>query len=83
MDINNGGPVFPVSPEESRGKVSSIHGGMTIRDWFAGMALQGEISTQCESDGWFNSPSKFTDAAEKCYALADAMLGVGDSETPQ
>ena len=41
--------------------------GVTLRDWFAGMALQGIIITQVA--GWDRS-----DEAEYAYACADAML---------
>lgn len=41
--------------------------GMELRDWFAGMALQGYLSAQ---EGW-NDPDKIAAVA---YAYADAML---------
>ena len=40
---------------------------MTLRDWFAGMALSGLIPHL--SSGPCNAA-----AAERCYAIADAML---------
>ena len=33
------GPAFPVSDEASRGKVASIHGEMTLRDYLAAKAM--------------------------------------------
>ena len=56
--------------------------GMTIRDWFAGMALQGIMS-----DPDFNSDFEYPNPefgkpniivrdtmAERCYRMADAMM---------
>lgn len=47
MKTNDGGPAFPLpaylDDEDGSGKRSIImeSDGMTLRDWFAGMALQG------------------------------------------
>ena len=53
--IDDGGPAFPVCvehtmtpPEEFPGALFTkivSHGGLTLRDWFAGMAMQGMLST--------------------------------------
>lgn len=42
---------------------------MTLRDWFAGIALSGLNAASDYSSGPCNAA-----AAERCYALADAML---------
>ena len=48
-----------------------VHDGMSLRDWFAGMALQG-IS---RPDGWgFNQPHQAKLYSKRAYLLADAML---------
>lgn len=55
----NGGPAFPVREWPSQG-------GMSLRDWFAGMAL-AEVP----------DPASISDApttAALAYAIADAML---------
>jgi hypothetical protein len=41
--------------------------GMTLRDWFAGMALSGMMS-----GGWV--PYSEKDTAERLYRIADAMI---------
>jgi DNA-binding transcriptional regulator YdaS (Cro superfamily) len=47
--------------------------GMTLRDWFAGKALVGELGSQSPEIGeWPNSQLK--GLAERCYCIADAML---------
>jgi len=56
---NDGGPVFP-SPAASVGHEV----GMSLRDWFAGMALQ---YLQPGHDKW-------SEIATDAYDLADAML---------
>ncbi len=63
--MTDGGPAFPI-----------IHSGivqregMTLRDWFAGMALQG-LCRAC-TDGW----QSFAEEAmsKRCYEQADSML---------
>lgn len=66
---NNGGPAFPTPDTEVLGGVSVGNPGMSLRDWFAGKALQGmaqwrqlkEIESQ-------------EDVASTAYSVADAML---------
>ena len=43
--IKDGGPAFPKSDAEILGGASVGQVGMSLRDWFAGMALQGMIAT--------------------------------------
>jgi hypothetical protein len=62
-----GGPAFPLHPS-IRPALDTDVCGMTLRDWFAGKALQGATIR-----GW--SPGVSMDAvAKQCYELADAML---------
>ena len=48
----------------SRGEV-----GMSLRDWFAGLAMQGQIA-----HGDHNNGSDFEMIADGAYTMADAML---------
>jgi hypothetical protein len=63
-NTNTGGPAFPahwngMQPPQT---------GMSMRDWFAGKAMQGATIR-----GW--PPGVSMDAvAKQCYELADAML---------
>ena len=76
MKTNDGGPMFPSHTItcDKTGKLASIsvHSeGMSLRDWFAGMALQGFCS-QCATDGgWSWKPEE---ACREAYNIADAML---------
>ena len=64
MSRNDGGPAYPVV----RGKHDVLSRGMTLLDWFAGMALQGLISVP--EDGAIHPPTD----AKTAFELADAMI---------
>lgn len=66
--INDGGPAFPNAPGYE------IYYGMTLRDYFAGKALQG---TQANPDGWTSNEK----CAAWCYQMADAMLAERERTT--
>ena len=67
--INDGGPAFPCvyysEPIGSIGPQLTIKGGMSIRDYFAAAALQGNLIEPTASND---------DVAKWAYSLADAML---------
>lgn len=52
---------------------------MTLRDWFAGQAISARLkiaedyNDSCRANGT-DSRLAFSDVAESCYELADAML---------
>ena len=48
--------------------------GMTLRDYFAGQALAGNLEQGIENDmlsGWWHAPE---DIADRAYEIADAMI---------
>ena len=56
---------------DSSGYGLSMHDpGMTLRDWFAGQALAG----LCANLGAYSKGTLATNAAIRCYAMADALL---------
>lgn len=77
MTTDNGGPAFPGAPKDMW--IPSPHGGMdrasawgwdpeqgmSLRDWFAGMAMQGMANSvhHCAQV-----------IADRAYEVADAML---------
>jgi hypothetical protein len=77
---DEGGPAFPalfadlVDRETTAG---GIHTGMSLRDWFAGQAMVGFISTFVPNDPdvrliW--DQDNRASVAWRAYAVADAML---------
>lgn len=83
-EINDGGPAFPQSDLSAygMGPDRANNCGMSLRDWFAGQALVGEIAN-CGNeslhvnDGESIKAALARDAkrrAEWCYRQADAML---------
>lgn len=65
--FDNGGPAFPVADDTALD-------GMSLRDWFAGQALCGDMTSGNET--WSNdTPQRILCArAELFYRLADAMI---------
>ena len=71
MPRRHSDPAFPRSPTELSFGRDSGHTGMSLLDWFAGMALLGIIANGTEGpprseDG--------PDIAERAYDIAEAML---------
>ena len=71
-ETKDGGPAFPSETG------LDFHCGMSKRDWFAGLALQGLLACQGEHMGIFGTdritPSKMA------YEYADAMLKAGSDD---
>lgn len=62
---HNGGPAFPTA------NGGSPDDGMTLRDYFAGLAMQGDIAgTPADEDPSLSAHH----VARRAYAIADAML---------
>lgn len=76
--IDDGGPVHP-SPGliDTTDERSEDRDGMSLRDWFAGMALQGAIAVGCFEK--MCEKGMYLDDAERqmstdCYRLADVLI---------
>lgn len=65
MERDNGGPAFPSEPS------NTLNLGMSMRDYFAGQALCGNIASFAGYE--YKYPS-FKQFAEDAYKQADAML---------
>lgn len=62
--IEDGGSAFPVTvPLEFQ----FVNGGMSLRDWFAGMALQGLLANGADNDTSIIAPVR-------AYSIADDMI---------
>ena len=70
-DKETGGPAFPSANAVTVGEyVSSGHSGMTLRDYFAAKAMQGELACQRDEYEWHD----INKLAVHCYRVADSML---------
>lgn len=74
--VNKGGPAFPI-PFDPTGHQTGYEwnycGGMSMREWYAGMALQGMTSSYILSGGEIPAHS-CQEAATDAFRLADAMI---------
>lgn len=83
MKKDNGGAAFPRTGEADVIKTypHEVHQtGMSLRDYFAAKAMQGELAAQdVRNDGKGTgvlTSKDMSDFAIRCYAIADAMLKV-------
>jgi len=63
----DGGKAFPSTPGVSAIAGIPQHPGMSLRDWFAGMALSSTTDKEFAS-------MAHNDVADWCYCVADAMI---------
>jgi hypothetical protein len=73
--INDGGPAFPVKDEGRWLDPQTCtrwepYNGMSLRDYFAGQALQGILSNPC----LLELHEDYKECAKACGLFADAML---------
>ena len=67
-DRKDGGPAFPQGDSTEYG--GDVTGGMTLRQWYAGMALHGIMANpDCTN-------SSITTVANQAVTMADALIGV-------
>lgn len=66
VEKKDGGPAFPHQTSQAG---YPLNNGMTLRDWFAGQALVGLLSSLGPDD-----PIRAEDYAALAYSLANAML---------
>lgn len=71
-------PAFPVPSD-------ATHAGVSCRDWFAAVALQGIAARGLEvfGDRVISEDEKNTIMATRAYAMADAMIAVGQATAKQ
>jgi len=80
MSMNDGGPAFPRQPvkvqEEGKSYTEYKGGqaGMTLRDWFAGMALPGLLAVRDERGRVAACELTPNEIAEQAYRQAGAMM---------
>lgn len=73
-EIEDGGPAFPSEQgETSKGWNQTYEAGLTKREWFAGMALQGLLANP-------STILKQADIPELSFEYADSMIRAGKGE---
>lgn len=79
MSKETGGPAFPIPGADFQTfqpptieEWKRIQSGMTLRDYFAGLALSGMMANSAMLDNVTDSAVEW--AAKGAYKLADAML---------
>lgn len=80
--VNDGGPAFPTEPVIIRNGeiVERGSSGMTLRQWYAGMVVQGLLAGRKVAIGTLTSYGAKA-IAEQAWLVADAML-TGDKQEP-
>ena len=67
---DTGGPAFPTKNYAAIQPLAEGYSeGMSLRDWFAGMAMQGMVAKDTEP-----SPEQVPIIVQSAYIMADAML---------
>lgn len=76
-EIDSGGPAFPVVCENGLGHVTD---GMSKREYFAAMALQGMMDKDVNTDPqYIGNSGKWADVvAWRAYKYADSMIRAGE-----
>lgn len=67
------GPVYPCLERGGNG-LDLTHPGMTLRQWYAGLAMQGMLACPVQPQ---SGPDMF---ARDAFAMADAMLAEGNKQ---
>jgi len=76
MTKNDGGPAFPFDETQ----VMPQNTGLSIRDWFAGQALGGDLAGQSPEAKALWGEIQFAQSASAYYRMADAMLKEREDE---
>ena len=71
---NDGGPAYPTLGNIAYNSDWQTEYGMSLRDWFAGRALTGLLSTYTTDEVAWEK------VAHRAYGLADAMLAAREAK---
>lgn len=74
MSNNTGGPAFPAHHFD----LAEGEHGMTLRDWFAGKAMQGMLANPKLQEQILKAGQSWIE--ESAWAVADAMLKAREQE---
>jgi len=72
-------PAFPMMRDQSHEERFIIEPGMTIRQWYAGLAMQGLLASGALSVKQADHVRPFNEqeVSDQAFAMADAMLAEG------
>lgn len=75
-EIKDGGPAFPIVADggPDSGLHPEIQYGMSLRDFFAGMAMQGILAANAQTHEEVTDQNVDYVVAREAYRSADAML---------
>ncbi len=76
MTKDNSGAAFPSNIKWNSAASATLVGGLTKREWFAGMALQGILASGPVLSG--NVIDHTLGISKASFALADAILKAGE-----
>lgn len=74
MTKDTSGPAFPMMRDQSHEERFIIEPGMTLRQWYAGLAMQSILQTCNE----FPDETWRTGLAIDAFKMADAMIAEGN-----
>ena len=81
MSKKTGGPAFPEPvSRDVNGEIYAVSEGMSLRDYFAGKAIQGLAANPGgpwqanPTNGWALTNCKLDEVTEVAYQIADSML---------
>lgn len=87
LDLSQPGHDLRLMNPPAFGHGDHQHGGepgMSLRDYFAGQALQGWLASSPGDSGWFSEgttrATRFRGIAEEAYKISDAMLAARQKE---
>lgn len=79
--ILTGGCAFPCQERDGQGNPTmGMEFGMTLRDWFAGMAMQGMLGGMGFDAPLSHKASPAPVYAETAYEFADAMIAAREAK---
>lgn len=82
MKKDDGGLAFPGFHIDNG--TTTVYGGMTLRQWYAGMAMQGILANQDERNvqrgGRGTGMGTSRDVATYAFVVADAMIAAEKNE---
>jgi hypothetical protein len=82
--MNNGGSAFPVFNSYGHGQepdYGCASSGMSLRDWFAGQALNAILPPASDPESLENLSDAASIVANMAYIIADAMIFQREKET--